>query len=526
VNSAQLSPIANHLWQSTLFAAIAGLLTLFLRNNRARSRHWVWLAASLKFLIPFSVLISLGGHIHWRTAPQITPSGISVVMDEVTRPFTAPAASPVPMSTALPPASIIPAFLYAIWAGGFLGISCSWWVRWRQIRVAVRAGTDVQLALPIRAVSSPTLLEPGVFGVLRPVMLLPEGIFDRLTVAQLKGVIAHEICHVNHRDNLMAALHMFVETVFWFHPLVWWIGRRMVEERERACDEEVLRLGGEPRVYAEGILNVCKLYAESPLTCVSGIAGANLRTRIAAIMNSRPVAELSVVKKTVLAGTAAAALALPVAIGVVNAPAVRAQSSQSLPVSQPRFEVASIKRCALDDTPFAASGGRGGGGGGAIGDPGMFRTGCVTVRALIQTAYIRYANGQVLPPASQLKSQPLQGGPAWIDSDRYTIDAKPGAPQAKAVMGGPMLQALLEDRFKLKVHREKREVRAYALVVAKGGPKLEATKEGGCTPADPAQGPPPIVPGQPLPCGYIGEAKGGDGIEAVGVTMASICQIF
>jgi uncharacterized protein (TIGR03435 family) len=89
-----------------------------------------------------------------------------------------------------------------------------------------------------------------------------------------------------------------------------------------------------------------------------------------------------------------------------------------------------------------------------------------------------------------------------------------------------MLQALLEDRFKLKVHRERKEIPVYALVVAKGGPKLEATKEGGCTPADPTQGPPPIVPRQPLPCGYIGEAKGGDGIEAVGVTMASICQIF
>ena len=58
---------------------------------------------------------------------------------------------------------------------------------------------------------------------------------------------------------------MLVEAMFWFHPLVWWIGARLVEERERACDEEVLSLGSEPRVYAEGILNVCKLYVESPL---------------------------------------------------------------------------------------------------------------------------------------------------------------------------------------------------------------------------------------------------------------------
>ena len=72
---------------------------------------------------------------------------------------------------------------------------------------------------------------------------------------------------------------MFVEAVFWFHPLMRWIGERMVEERERACDEEVLRLGNEPRVYAEGILNVCKLYVESPLVCVSGVTGANLKRK-------------------------------------------------------------------------------------------------------------------------------------------------------------------------------------------------------------------------------------------------------
>ena len=54
------------------------------------------------------------------------------------------------------------------------------------------------------------------------------------------------------RDNLAAAIHMVVEAIFWFHPLVWWIGARLVEERERACDEEVLRLGNEPTVYHYG----------------------------------------------------------------------------------------------------------------------------------------------------------------------------------------------------------------------------------------------------------------------------------
>jgi beta-lactamase regulating signal transducer with metallopeptidase domain len=51
---------------------------------------------------------------------------------------------------------------------------------------------------------------------------------------------------------------MLVEAVFWFHPLVWWIGARLLEERERACDEEVLRKTGDPAAYADAILMVCK----------------------------------------------------------------------------------------------------------------------------------------------------------------------------------------------------------------------------------------------------------------------------
>ncbi len=112
-------------------------------------------------------------------------------------------------------------------------------------------------------------LEPGVFGILRPVLLLPEGITDRLTPAQLEAVIAHELCHVRRRDNLTAAIHMVVETVFWFHPLVWWIRARLVEERERACDEEVLRAGRPARL--------CRRDSER-LQVLSGIA-AGVRCR-------------------------------------------------------------------------------------------------------------------------------------------------------------------------------------------------------------------------------------------------------
>jgi hypothetical protein len=65
---ANLTPLANHLWQSTLFAAAAGLLSLALRKQRAQVRYGLWLAASVKFLIPFALLVSMGSQFEWRTA--------------------------------------------------------------------------------------------------------------------------------------------------------------------------------------------------------------------------------------------------------------------------------------------------------------------------------------------------------------------------------------------------------------------------------------------------------------------------
>ena len=67
--------LANHLWQSTLFAAAAWLITLFLKKNRARIRYWIWFTVTIKFLIPFSLLVSLGGLIapEWMKTPVEIP---------------------------------------------------------------------------------------------------------------------------------------------------------------------------------------------------------------------------------------------------------------------------------------------------------------------------------------------------------------------------------------------------------------------------------------------------------------------
>ncbi len=146
--------------------------------------------------------------------------------------------------------------------------------------------------------SSQSLLEPGVFGIVRPVLLLPAGITNRLTASQLEAIVAHEMCHVRRRDNLTAAFHMLVEAALWFHPMVWWIGMKLVEERERACDEAVLQSSLDAETYAEGILNVCKAYVESPLPCISGVTGASLKERIVRIMTEQTGAETRPEQKT------------------------------------------------------------------------------------------------------------------------------------------------------------------------------------------------------------------------------------
>jgi uncharacterized protein (TIGR03435 family) len=488
-----LSPVANHLWQSTLFAGAAGLLTLALRNNPARVRHAIWVVASLKFLVPFSLLIALGSQVQWRTAALTPPAGLSVVLDQVSQPFAPPAPPMLPMSTASEHAGLLPAVLWIAWACGFVVLSALWWVRWRRIAAAVRSGSALPLGLPIRVISSPAFIEPGVFGVFRPVMVLPGDLFARLTPEQWSSVLTHELCHVRRRDNLIGALQMFVETVFWFHPLVWWVGTRIVHERERACDEEVLRLGSEPRTYAQGILRVCELYLESPVPCVAGVSGSNLKNRIRDIMSRRIATELSGARKAALAVAGTIAVAVPIVVGMSPARAAFAQASSQ------RFEVASIrptKECAtLGSRP-------------AQGRLSL----CGALSFFIQASYDVYSKERGFTPGVMTVAWTanLEGAPDWLNSELYQIEAKAEGNPPSIVMSGPMLQALFEERLKLKARFERRVVPVYEMTAVTGGPKLERS-ETTCVPFDPTKPPAePPPPGQaaPRPCGGLSIDKG------------------
>lgn len=319
--------IANHLWQSTLFAVLVGLATLLFRNNGAPVRYWLWWAASVKFLIPFALLAGIGHGLAPEASVRLVPEAWSAA--------TARVAEPVADGSVRDSAGLA---LLAAWALGALCVFAIWVVRMRRVQDLRRRAEPSTVSVPggvgqVQVRCSAELVEPAMVGIVSPVLLLPRGLAEQLTPAQLDAVIAHELCHARRRDNLTAAVHMLVEAACWFHPLVWWIGARLVEERERACDEAVVHSGHDRAAYAEGILDVCARYARSPLRCAAGVSGADLTRRITQIMRGDVMGKLGFTKKVFLGTLAAGTLCVPVLAGfLAQSTALAQQADEWMPI--------------------------------------------------------------------------------------------------------------------------------------------------------------------------------------------------
>ena len=283
--------LVDHLWQSTLCVGLAAILAGLCRKAGAHIRYGIWLAASLKFLVPFSLLATLGSHVGW-AAPERSIAPYFNAVQTLAAPAssaTSEAPSQIVLYTSTTTSGLGIA-LVLIWALGATTLALRWLWRWNAARIVVNHATPMPDDSTIAVRVTLTRVEPGVFGIFRPVLLLPERICDSLQPAQFRALLAHEAAHVRRRDNLTAALHTLTEILFWFHPLVWWIGARLVAERERACDEAVIRAGENRRAYANTILSVCRASLGAPVVSASGASGGPLRMRIEAILND-PVSE-------------------------------------------------------------------------------------------------------------------------------------------------------------------------------------------------------------------------------------------
>jgi beta-lactamase regulating signal transducer with metallopeptidase domain len=304
--------VIDHLWQSTLFTGLIGLLTLAFRTNGAHIRFVLWLTASLKFLVPFSLIVGAGKILHWNNAPA-HPAATPWLDDFI---------APTHAVKTPGPGWHFETILWLAWACGVAVVLLCWTLQGLKLRAALKASSAIQIEAPIEVRSSPALFEPGLLGFFHPILMLPNGIVDHLTPKQLDLVLAHELSHWRRRDNLTAAIHMVVEALFWFHPLVWWIGRQLVAERERACDENVLAAAGDPWAYADSIVAVCHFYMKSPIACAAGVSGANLKDRVERIVRNPIADRLSRVKISALATLASATLLTPLAVGLLTSNAV------------------------------------------------------------------------------------------------------------------------------------------------------------------------------------------------------------
>jgi uncharacterized protein (TIGR03435 family) len=488
---------ADHLWQSTLTACVAAGLVWMLRKSEARMRHTIWILASLKFLLPFAILEQIGQRLATRRVFYVPSNPVVTTVMDIGRPFSGSPAAIAQHTTA---AGHFPWVLSIalLWTAGAAAVLFTWFLRMERVRHLVRLavpqheGREVEtlrnieriagLRRPLQLLISHDCMEPGIFGILRPVLLWPEGISAHLDDAQVSAIIAHEVWHVRRRDNLLALLHMCVEAAFWFHPLVWWMGARLLEERERSCDEAVLRIGNEPAQYADAILKACRFCVESPLTCVSGVSGSDLKRRMVQIMNAATI-PLSRSRKMLLAGVAVAAIVCPISMGLMNPRVVKADEAQRF--ANLKFDSASL-------TPAQADGNRLF----LMQHEGRFTFTNVTLKTLIATAY-------------GVATDRIVGGPDWIGTQHYDFEAqwtpsadgssKMSAPEkleaesrfavATAKIGGPrfdpdvavvpapapvqaMLRNFLAEHVSLKIRDDSAVLPVYELIIANGGSKL------------------------------------------------------
>jgi uncharacterized protein (TIGR03435 family) len=339
-----------------------------------------------------------------------------------------------------------------------------------------KLGARIGLSRPVRLLVSALVEVPTVVGWLRPVVLVPVGALGGLPAGQLEALLLHELAHIRRHDYLVNILQSVAEALLFYHPAVWWVSGHIRAERELCCDDVAVSVSGDALTYARALAQL-ELYRPAHLSAALAANGGSLSGRIARLLGQPRPAVRTGLGPGVLA---VAILLLAAAYGLFG------QSG-----AHPAFEVASVKQNTSNWSERAQHpmgvGYRPG---------GRLVAENASLMLLIQFAYAVHDSPHSLP----LLASQVVGGPAWINSLGYDIEAKPdGNTDQKHTW--LMLQTLLADRFKLALHRETRELPVYDLAAVKSGPKLPAAKEVGCVSFPPGTTP-HYVPGK-VDCGYV-----------------------
>ena len=340
---------ANHIWQSTVVALLLLALSMVLRRGPAWTRYAILSLAAAKFLLPSSFLAYLAHQAgaDWASlfsSPGDPPAGAAVFFDFASPLFEGGGARASLHTGAAAHGGLLVA-LTLLWSLGAVALLALWCRRRVRFRVAMRSFDIIEGRREEAAIARvrswlgirrqvglavlPRPIEPAVLYVWKPVVALPEGMADELSEAELEAVIMHEMVHVGRWDNLVADMQTVVRCLFWFHPVVWVLDRMLFSERERCCDEEVVRLSGTPEVYGSSLLKVLKFCLGHRIAGASHVTGSNLKRRIEQIMDKRTHGSLKMSHRLLIAAVSVIVMLISVAFGLASRNTANAQDGSS-----------------------------------------------------------------------------------------------------------------------------------------------------------------------------------------------------
>ena len=451
-----LDAVINTIWQAVLITALVWVVLRYSPRINAATRHAIWWATLLVVLI----LPSAPPTVSALKRRASTPTSFG--RPAVTAAAPSPTDEPIILHIAPAPTAIWPRILVAIWAAIVLWRMQQIVRSYFYLRAVKRRARDSAWPLPsigrhARLLVSRDIGSPMALGFLHPAIILPDAMVDQLSITEREHVLLHESAHLAGYDDWLNLALRILGGALALHPVAVWILRLIEREREIACDDWVVTKTGQARSYAESLAHLIELrHAQRGPVLASGFFGhgARISERVELLIRRRRFFSAEVSSR----GLSLGSLFL-CAVLVVSSAAPRwiafAQVTQ-----RPSFAVVSIK-------PNAS---------GASGITFWPKTGG---RLIVENNDLANLIGN----AYGVGSLRLIGLPEWGGSDRFDIDARAdGNPSKDELM--LMLQTLLADRFKLRVHRETRDLHGYALTPAKGGIKVQAAKEGSCVEND------------------------------------------
>jgi beta-lactamase regulating signal transducer with metallopeptidase domain/Ca2+-binding EF-hand superfamily protein len=210
----------------------------------------------------------------------------------------------------------------------------------RATQIAHRLG--VKTSWEVRA--SATIREPMTFGWLRPIVVVPVSLLTAQPPEIVDAMLAHELAHIRRHDLWVNAFQCLIESVLFFHPVVWWLSRRVRQQRELCCDDMAVRLTGEPIAYATALERVASIRLAgnvAPLAVAMGATVLSYRVRRVLGLADSVTAEIAPSPRLLVAGAALCGALLLMSTG--GAEWIGQQVASPTPVKNPSIQLSAVE---------------------------------------------------------------------------------------------------------------------------------------------------------------------------------------